>query len=64
MKRFDLVRALKDRSYRNELNHEQSKTMGANPAGMSELDESLLESVGGAGEGNTRLPTFCLACRE
>ena len=69
MKRFDLVRALKNRSYRDGLNQEQSEKLGVNPAGMSELDESLLGSVGGAtnngcGGGGTRTPTFCVACRE
>lgn len=68
MKRFDLVRALKNRSYRDKLNQEQSEKLGVNPAGMSELDESLLGSVGGATSGHacgdTRNPTGCLACRE
>ena len=76
MKRFDIVRALKDRDYRNGLTGEQSELLGANPAGVFELDESLLSAVGGAstpenngsncggGSGGSGAPTLWSACRQ
>jgi mersacidin/lichenicidin family type 2 lantibiotic len=67
MKRFDIVRALKDRSYRDSLSQEQLKHVGNNPAGISELDESMLDAVGGASNngcgGSNTTATVCHVCQ-
>lgn len=48
MKHIDVIRALKDRSYRNKLSPQEQAKVGENPAGMAELDDAMLEAVAGA----------------
>lgn len=47
--KFDIVRAWKDESYRQELSDEQRQSLPANPAG--ELSEAEMEMVCGGGGG-------------
>jgi mersacidin/lichenicidin family type 2 lantibiotic len=72
MKNSFVVRALKDKNFRAMLSQSQQATIG-HPVGMSEIDESLLNVVAGAGAGNSNngcsitysgTPTFHCACQQ
>jgi hypothetical protein len=70
MKKFNVARALKDKSFREGLSQEQKAVVG-NPVGIAEIDDSLLlNSVGAAGGGThsytsrTAAPTWCCACTQ
>ena len=59
MKKFDAIRALTDANYRTALTTEQASKL-ADPAGISDLDESFFSSVSG---GNwTASPITGTAC--
>lgn len=48
---FDIVRAWKDREYRQSLDSAQQALLPANPVGDIELSATLMESVQGAAQG-------------
>lgn len=66
MKRANIVRALKDKMYRRGLSEKQVKEVGRDPAGMAELDASLLGAVGGGATinscGTSLNPSLCTNC--
>ena len=54
MKKFDMVRALRDADYRNSLSAAEQAQLPAHPAGVSAVDDDALRSItGGCGW------TFC-----
>ncbi len=48
MSKLDIIRAWKDKQYRNSLNGEQQALLPENPAGQIDLNMDELEDVGGA----------------
>jgi len=48
---FDIVRAWKDRQYRQSLDSRQQALLPASPVGDSELSATVMESVQGAAQG-------------
>jgi mersacidin/lichenicidin family type 2 lantibiotic len=46
--KFDIVRAWKDESYRQQLSSEEQALLPANPAGELELSDAELQAVHGA----------------
>ncbi len=47
MSNIDIIRAWKDEEYRNSLSEEQRSQLPENPAGMIELSDEDMESLGG-----------------
>ena len=75
--KFDIVRAWKDESYRQELSEEQLRALPANPAGGLELSDADLEAACASGTGwtglgswgngeivNGRMYSFALSCKN
>lgn len=60
MSNLDIVRAWKDKQYRNSLKSEEQALLPANPAGSIELPDDLLELVvGGEESTNASLTAGC-----
>ncbi len=49
MSKMDIIRAWKDKEYRNSLSQEEQAQLPANPSGEIELNPSELAQVNGAG---------------
>ena len=47
MKNIDIIRAWKDRNYRDSLSKADRATLAANPAGSDELSDEALKAVAG-----------------
>jgi mersacidin/lichenicidin family type 2 lantibiotic len=64
MKKFDMVRALKDNAYRAKLNASQQAAVES-PAGIAELDVAVLDAIGAAGPGGSAFgfSTWCTVCQ-
>ena len=45
----DIIRAWKDKNFRDSLNDEQRAQLPANPAGLVEIDDEQLVQVAGGG---------------
>jgi len=56
MANFDIIRALKDEEYRNNLSEEQQAQLPESPAGAIELTTEELHSVAGGSQ------TYTLTC--
>ena len=52
----DIIRAWKDKNFRNSLSEEQQAQLPANPAGLVEIDDEQLVQVTGGGIGSLRCP--------
>ena len=52
----DIIRAWKDKNFRNSLSEEQRAQLPANPAGLVEIDDEQLVQVTGGGIGSLRCP--------
>lgn len=53
MKTSDIIRAWKDEEFRNSLSEAERQSLPSNPAGLLELTDEALDSVGGGS---------CLCC--
>jgi mersacidin/lichenicidin family type 2 lantibiotic len=53
MNAIDIIRAWKDKEYRDSLTAEQRAALPENPAGLEELSEAELGEVAGADQGYT-----------
>lgn len=71
MSKQDIIRAWKDKEFRNSLSEVQRSKMPANPAGILEMSESALEMIvggkpggggGGTGCGTGNNCTNCNRC--
>jgi mersacidin/lichenicidin family type 2 lantibiotic len=72
MSQQDIIRAWKDRNYRESLSQEQRSQLPENPAGVVELSDEVLENIaggmrarsGGGGGGGTGCGTGgnCTKC--
>ncbi len=74
MSEQDIIRAWKDRNYRESLSEEQRSQLPENPAGIAELSDEVLETIaggmrgtgsgtgGGTGCGTGRNCTKCEPC--
>ncbi len=51
MSNFDIIRAWKDEEYRESLSEEQRSQLPENPAGIIEMSDEEMESLGGASHG-------------
>ncbi len=49
MSKVDIIRAWKDKAYRNSLNAAQQNALPGNPAGTVELPDDVVQSVSGGG---------------
>ncbi|MCC5669528.1 mersacidin/lichenicidin family type 2 lantibiotic [Nostoc sp. CHAB 5784] len=47
MSQQDIIRAWKDRSYRESLSQEQRYMLPDNPAGIADLSDEILETIAG-----------------
>ncbi|MBD2166734.1 mersacidin/lichenicidin family type 2 lantibiotic [Calothrix membranacea FACHB-236] len=47
MSQQDIIRAWKDREYRESLSEEQRSNLPENPAGIAELSDETLETIAG-----------------
>lgn len=47
MKTNKTIRAMKDKNFRAQLSPREQHALGAGPSGIVELDDQLLEAVGG-----------------
>ncbi|MCC5669527.1 mersacidin/lichenicidin family type 2 lantibiotic [Nostoc sp. CHAB 5784] len=47
MSQQDIIRAWKDRGYRESLSEEQRSQLPENPAGIAELSDEVLETIAG-----------------
>ena len=52
----DIIRAWKDKNFRNSLSEEQRAQLPANPAGLVEIDDAQLVQVAGGGRGSLGCP--------
>jgi mersacidin/lichenicidin family type 2 lantibiotic len=59
MKQTDVIRAWKDRDYRESLSEEERATLPEHPTGIAELDDAALQSIAG-GCILTTLATSCV----
>jgi mersacidin/lichenicidin family type 2 lantibiotic len=50
----DIIRAWKDKSFRDSLSEEQRAQLPDNPAGLVEIDDEQLVYVAGGASGQTR----------
>ena len=68
MKNAKMVRALKNKNFREQLSStEQAQVVGR--VGMAEIEDSLLQVVAGGFStvsvlGKSHAPTFCCACAQ
>ncbi len=49
MSNIDIIRAWKDEDYRNSLSEEQRSQLPENPAGLIELSDEGMQTIGGGG---------------
>ena len=68
MKQSKMIRAWLNPEVRATVKDAEGANIG-NPAGVSELDETLLGSIGGATNNSCNMthnsgPTWCLACNQ
>ncbi|MBD2214123.1 mersacidin/lichenicidin family type 2 lantibiotic [Nostoc linckia FACHB-104] len=52
MSQQDIIRAWKDREYRESLSEEQRSNLPENPAGIAELSDEVLETIAGGRGGD------------
>ncbi|MBD2340312.1 mersacidin/lichenicidin family type 2 lantibiotic [Calothrix sp. FACHB-156] len=52
MSQQDIIRAWKDREYRESLSDEQRSNLPENPAGIAELSDEVLETIAGGRGGD------------
>jgi mersacidin/lichenicidin family type 2 lantibiotic len=68
MNAIDVVRAWKDEDYRANLTAEQQAALPANPAGLVELTDEMLQAVSGTGPCQTTYTSgfscTCGSCRS
>jgi mersacidin/lichenicidin family type 2 lantibiotic len=62
--KFDVVRAWKDETYRQNLSEKQREMVPANPAGELELTDDELEAVFGGGHGHSAIVAKAFAGDE
>jgi mersacidin/lichenicidin family type 2 lantibiotic len=70
MSQKDIIRAWKDRNYREGLSEEEKSLLPENPAGIVELSDDVLDNIaggcgGGCGTGgNCTKRDNCTRCRQ
>ena len=52
----DIIRAWKDKNFRDNLSEEQRAQLPANPAGLVEIDDEQLVQVAGGASNSLRCP--------